>query len=129
MAYSANEQELTRLACRQAHVLVNRLSGLVGLFEPKWPTSLLLADGGAIDSVAVWRDIIDADGHDIAAAQSAIDDEGKVALLALDRQFRLIDQTGLGRSGGFAVRWFPLFHEHGAPPELARARPLRPATV
>lgn len=62
------EQELTRLTSRQTQVLVDRLVSLVCEFEPNWQTRLLLADGCAIHGVAVWCDIIDVNGNDIAAA-------------------------------------------------------------
>lgn len=88
---TAGEQELARLARRQAQVLINRLASLVSQLEPNWPTRLLLADGCAIHGVTVRGYIIDANGDDVAAAQLAIDrqvEEGKVAILAFDLELR-----------------------------------------
>jgi hypothetical protein len=47
----------------------------VGQLEPDGPAGLALPDGGAVDGVAVGRYVIDAQCHQIAAAQFAVDGE------------------------------------------------------
>ena len=97
---ATGEQELTRLASRQAQVLVDRLARLVGQLEPNGSAGLLLADGCAIHRVAARGDVIDANGNHVAAAQLAVDrqvEEGEIALLALDLQLRS-DRPDVARS-------------------------------
>jgi hypothetical protein len=55
----------------------------------------------------VRRDVLDLERHDVAAAQLAVDGRSRVRpwIWSLVR----IDQTSLGRSGGFAPISLPLF--------------------
>lgn len=97
---STCEQELTRLASRQAQVLIERLSGLVSQLEPNWPAGLLLPDGRPVHRVSTRGDVIDANGNNIAAAKLAIDrqvEESKVAFLAINLELRS-DRSDVARS-------------------------------
>jgi hypothetical protein len=63
----------------------------LGQFESDGPAGLALADGGAVDGVAVGRHVIDAQRHEIAAAQLAVDGEveqGQVSGTPLQLQLR-----------------------------------------
>ena len=96
------EQELTRFAPRQPQVLIDRHSCLVGQLEPDRPTCLLLANRGAVQRVAVRRNIIDANGNDVTATQLAVDrqvEQCEVAFAVLDLQLRS-DRPDVARSQG-----------------------------
>ena len=60
---------------------------MIGEFEAHWPARLFLANCGAVERVSAGGDILDTDGHDIAAAELAVDrevEEGQIAFAVLD---------------------------------------------
>jgi hypothetical protein len=69
------EQALAKPAARLAQVVVERLTRHLGQLEPDGSAGLALADSGAVDGVAVRRHVIDAERHQIAASQLAVDGE------------------------------------------------------
>ena len=109
---ATSKQKLTRLSSSQPQVFVDGHPGLVCQFEPHRSAGLLLADGCAIHRISARCHVIYADGDDIATAQLAIDGEveqGEVTLAPSICNLVLIDQTWLGRSGGFAPISLSLF--------------------
>ncbi len=108
----AGKQELAGLPAGQPQVLVDRLPRLVGEFEPHRSARLSLANRRTIERIAVRCHVIDADGDNVTAAQLAVDrqvEQRKIARARLYLELGPIDQTWLGRSGGFAPTSFPLF--------------------
>jgi hypothetical protein len=86
---ASGEQELARLPVGHSEIFVDRLPRLLGEFEPDRTTGFLLADRRPIERVAVGGHIIDADRHDIATPQFAINGEveqREVAGTALELQ-------------------------------------------
>ena len=80
-AASTCEQELPASA-GYPQVLVDRLPGLFGEFEPYGPAGLLLSYGRPVKRVAVRSYIVDADCDHIATAKLAVDrevEEGEIA--------------------------------------------------
>jgi hypothetical protein len=89
------------------------LTGLLAQFKSDGPAGFPLSDRCAIRSVSAGSNILDPHGDDITAAKLAVDrqiEHCEVANAAIDLEFRPIDLTYLGRSGGFAPVSFPLFH-------------------
>jgi hypothetical protein len=72
-AASTWKQNLPRLPTAAAQIRVERLARLLGQFEPHRPTGFPLAHVGAADCVALRRHVIDAQCHEIASAQFAVD--------------------------------------------------------
>src|SRR5262249_62039087 len=70
---SACKQKLTGLLTRSSEVVVNGLSGLIRQLEFDRPSRLLLPYGGAIDRVAIWSNILDLQGDDVASAKLTVD--------------------------------------------------------
>src|SRR5579871_3172445 len=69
--------------------VVDCLAGLIGQLEFDRPPSLLLPHGRAIDRIATWSNIFNAQGDDVTAAQFAIDreiEQGKIAHTLFDQQ-------------------------------------------
>src|SRR5215831_5963222 len=66
------KQELPRLPSRELHVIIDRLTGVVGEREPHWAACLPLTNGCSVERVAIWRHVIHADGNDVTAAQLAV---------------------------------------------------------
>jgi hypothetical protein len=65
------------------------LARLFRQFEPDRAVSFLLPDSRAVESVAIRGDIVDADSHDIATTQLAVDceiEQSQVAGAALQLQ-------------------------------------------
>jgi hypothetical protein len=63
-----DEEMLTRFLVRDADVVIDGLSGLLGELEANRATGLSLPHGGPIGGVAVWTDVLDLYGDDIAAS-------------------------------------------------------------
>lgn len=74
---STCEQELPGAAASHPQVIIYRLPGLFGQFEPHSAAGLLLSNARAVNSVAIGRHIVDANGDQIAAAQLAVDTQVK----------------------------------------------------
>jgi Protein of unknown function (DUF2817) len=72
-AASTWKQNLPRLPTAAAQIRVERLARLLGQFEPHRPPGFPLAHVGAVDCVALRRCVIDAQCHEIASAQFAVD--------------------------------------------------------
>jgi hypothetical protein len=84
----------------------------LGQLELHRATCLLLPDCSPVCRIATRRNVIDLERDDIATAQLAVDGEieqSEVANTTFDWSFVRMDQTCLGRSGGFAPTAFPLF--------------------
>jgi hypothetical protein len=112
-AASTWKQNLPRLPTAAAQIRVERLARLLGQFEPHRPTGFPLAHVGTVGCVALRRHVIDAQCHEIASAQFAVDrqvEEGQVACTQLKVQLGPMDQTCPGRSGGLGPMILPLFH-------------------
>ena len=60
---------------RGSQVVIDGLTGLVRQLELDRPSCLPLPDRCAVDRVTVGCDVIDLEGHDIAATQLAVDRE------------------------------------------------------
>jgi hypothetical protein len=90
-AAAALEQALAVPPTGGSQVLVERVACHLGQFEPDGAAGLALADGRAVDGVAVGCHIIGAQRYQIAAAQLAVDGEveqGEVAGTPLRLQLR-----------------------------------------
>jgi hypothetical protein len=72
-ATSTWKQNLPRLPTAAAQIRIERLARLLGQFEPHRPTGFTLAHVCAVDCVALRRHVIDAQCHEIAPAQFAVD--------------------------------------------------------
>ena len=93
-------------------VIIDSLAGLLAQFESDGPPSFLLSNRCAICRVATTGDILDSNGDDVAAAKLAVDcqiEHREVPNSAYDLELVRMDQTCLGRSGGFAPVSLPLF--------------------
>src|ERR1700681_1428901 len=66
------EQKFVRFLAGTPQVVVDGLPGLLGDFEPHRIAVLFLPAGGAIDSVSMWRNVVDLESHDIATTQLAV---------------------------------------------------------
>ena len=77
VAAATCKQELSPLPASLPEILVDGLPRLLGQLEPDRATGLLLADCCSIERVAIGGHIVDADCHDIAASQFAVDGEIK----------------------------------------------------
>jgi hypothetical protein len=78
---------------------------LVRQLEPHWPARLLLPHGRTIEGIATGCDVVDADGDNITAAAClsiARLNSARSRLRCCICSLVLIDQTWLGRRGGFA---------------------------
>jgi hypothetical protein len=88
--------------------------GLLAQFKSDRPPSFLLPDRCAIRRVSAGSDILYPDRDDITGTELAVDCQIEHGEIASARpsiwSFVRIDQTCLGRSGGFAPVSFPLFH-------------------
>ena len=85
----AGKQELAVAPACNPKMLVDCLPCLLGQFEPHGPSGLLLPNRGPVQGVAVGGDIVDADGHDIATTQLAVNceiEQSQVAGAALQLQ-------------------------------------------
>jgi hypothetical protein len=110
-AAPAGEQALAGAAAGGTQVLVERMARHLGQLEADGPTGLALADGRAVDGVAVGRHVVDAQRDQIAAAQLAVDGEVEQARSRVRRSscnFARMDHTWPGRSGGFGPVSLPL---------------------
>src|SRR5690606_5336178 len=106
------EEVLACLSSRQPKILVNGQAGLVRQLEPHWPARLLLSDGCSIHGISARRHVIDPQGHNVTSAQLlsiARLKRAKSRLRSAICNFVRMDQTWLGRSGGFAPMSLPLF--------------------
>src|SRR3954465_5398576 len=86
-------------------IVVDGFTGLVRQLEFDRSASFLLPHRRAVDSISIWRYVLNLEGHHIAAPQLAIDrqiEHGEVASSPWTSNRVLIDQTCFGRSGGFA---------------------------
>ncbi|MBT1517034.1 hypothetical protein KIP88_42420 [Bradyrhizobium sp. SRL28] len=109
---TAGEQEFAGSFGSGLEIVINRLTGLLAQFKSDGTPGFLLTNRCAIRRVSASGDILDPDGNDITAPKLSI------ARLNMARSrarpsiwsFVRIDQTCLGRSGGFAPVSFPLFH-------------------
>jgi hypothetical protein len=72
---AAGGQELTGLSAGQSQIFVDRLSRLIGQFEPDGSTGLLLPHRRAIHRITAGCNIIDPNSDDVTAAQFAVDSE------------------------------------------------------
>src|SRR5712691_3984224 len=72
---SAGEQEFAGLLAGRLHVVVDRLTGLLGQLESNRTTSFLLSHGRAIDGITVGSHVVDSDGDNVTTAQLAVDGE------------------------------------------------------
>ena len=84
---------------------------MVRQLEPYRSARLLLAYGGPIRGVAARCHVIDAQRDDVTAAELAVNGqvEERSRLRSAICSFVRMDQTWLGRSGGFAPTSLPLF--------------------
>ncbi|HEY6620347.1 MAG: hypothetical protein WA776_17220 [Xanthobacteraceae bacterium] len=64
------------LACG-LQVIVDSLAGLIRQLELDWVTRLFLSNRCTVHRIAAWGNILDLDGHDIAATKLAIDGQIK----------------------------------------------------
>src|SRR5689334_17865094 len=83
------EQKVAWLLACHLEIVVDGLTCLVCQLELDRAARLLLAGRRAVDRIAVWRDILDLDGDNVAAAQFAVDrqiEHGEVSSAALDHQ-------------------------------------------
>ena len=71
------EQILTLFLACGLQVIVDGLAGLIRQLELGGVARLLLPYRCTVHRVAVWRNIVDLDGYDFAAAKRAIDGEVK----------------------------------------------------
>ena len=71
---SADKQGFARFLTSNFYVVIDRLSGLLGQFEPDGLPGLLLPHRRPIDRIPAWRDVLDLQGDDIATAQLAINE-------------------------------------------------------
>ena len=109
----AAEQELAGSFAGDLQIIIDRLAGLLAQFKSNRPAGFLLPDRCAIRRVSACGDVFDSDGDDITATELTVDcqiEHGEVASATFDLEFFRIDQTCLGRSGGFAPVSLPLFH-------------------
>jgi hypothetical protein len=67
------EQELAGLLAGRPDVVVHRLAGLFGQFEPDRPPGLFLAYGRSIAGITIRCNVLDLESDDIAASQLAVD--------------------------------------------------------
>src|SRR6516164_6199780 len=112
-AATAGKEVLTRLPVGGSHVVVDCLTGLLSHLEPDRLAGLLLTHGRAIGGMSVRRHIFHLETDDVAASQLAIDARLNIARLRVRPSIcslLRIDQTCLGRSGGFAPVSLPLLH-------------------
>jgi hypothetical protein len=97
-------------------IVIDSLAGLLAQFKSNRPSGFLLSDRCAIRCVPAGGDILDPQGYD-SQPRSLL----SIARLNIARSrmrpsiwsLVRIDQTCLGRSGGFAPVSFPLFHGTG----------------
>src|SRR6266851_9596963 len=66
------EQEFARLLVSNSYVVIDRLSGLLGQFEPDGLPGLLLSHCRPIDRIPVRCNVFDPEGNDIADTQVAV---------------------------------------------------------
>jgi len=92
----------------------------VGQLEADGPAGLALPDCGAVDGVAVGRDVIDTQRHQVAAAQLAVMarlNRARSRVRPSSCNFARMDHTWPGRSGGFGPVSLPLLRAgRGASP-------------
>jgi hypothetical protein len=106
------KQEVAGPLVRKFQVIIDRLAGLFAQFKSDWPSCLLLSDRCAVRRVSAGSDIFD-----LIATTSQPRSLLSIAKLNIARSrarpsiwsFVRIDQTCLGRSGGFAPVTLPLF--------------------
>src|SRR6185312_7305661 len=81
-ASAAREQELAWLLARRSQVIFDRLPRLLGQLELDRPPCIPLSHRRALGRAAVRRNILDPEGHHVAATQLAVDrqvEHGEVA--------------------------------------------------
>jgi hypothetical protein len=104
-AATTREQELAGPLVGSLQVIVDGLAGLLAQFKSDGVSGFLLSDGRTIRRVATGGNILDPDGDDVAATKLAVDrqiEHGGSRTRPSIWSFVRIDQTCLGRSGGFA---------------------------
>jgi hypothetical protein len=109
---AAGEKVLAWFFAGSLQVVVTGLAGLVRQFELDRSPGFLLPYGCAIGRITIGCNILDLQGHDIAAPQLAVDgqiEQGEVAGPPSISSRVRIDQTCFGRSGGLAPISLPLF--------------------
>ena len=112
-AATAGKEVLTRLFVGGSDVDVDGLSGLLGHLEPDRLAGLLLAHRGAIDSMSVRRHFFHletATSQPLSLLSMARLNIARSRVRPSICSLLRIDQTFLGRSGGFAPVSLPLFH-------------------
>jgi hypothetical protein len=75
LAQSTGEQALAWLLAGPLQVVINGLAGLIGQFELDWSSRLFLSHDCSIDCIAIRSHIVYSQGHDVTAAQFAVDGE------------------------------------------------------
>jgi hypothetical protein len=86
---AAREHKLAWLLARRSQVIFDRLPCLLGQLELDCPSGLSLPNRCSLNCVAVRRNVLDFEGHHIAAAELAVDgqiEHGEVTDPALDHQ-------------------------------------------
>jgi len=109
---ATSEQELAGPLVGDFQIVIDGLAGLFGQFKSDWPSRLLLSQPLHGPPCIARSDILDLDRDDVTATELAVDrqiEHGEVPSAAFDLELVRIDQTCLGRSGGFAPVTLPLF--------------------
>jgi hypothetical protein len=146
------KQKFSWLPVGNTNVIIDRLPGLFGEFEPHGLPRLLLTHRRSVDGIAVRGDVLDLERHDIAATEFAVDGEiehCQVTLAVSDlelganrpdmlwprrglgsHQLALVPGDLLGRDQYFAVLHDRSPHlmrldQHDLKSEIADQRPVR----
>src|SRR5262249_17076476 len=109
---TAREQKVARRFACVSQVVIDGLTGLVRQLELDRPSCLPLPDRCAVDRVTVGCNVLDLEGHDIAATKLAIDrqiEHGQVACPPSTISRVLIAHTSFGPTRGLAPISLPLF--------------------
>jgi hypothetical protein len=72
---SAREQILARFLAGRPYIVIDGLSRSLSQLEPDRSACLLLPHGRSINRVTIGRDVIELEGHEIEAAELAVDCE------------------------------------------------------
>jgi hypothetical protein len=104
LAAAAAEEKAPALPFREAKVLIDGLAALFGDFKADRTPGFLLPNGGSLHCIAMGRDVLDFQAHDIATAKLAVDGEieqSEVADLVLHLQSGADRPDVLGLQGRF----------------------------
>jgi len=110
-APTTKEEEIGGLFAHRVDVTIERLTGLLGHFEPDRPSGLLLADRSALHGMSVWRNVFDPEANEVAAPELAIDgkiEHGEIARPPLDLELGADRPNVLGSERGFRTNQFAL---------------------